>query len=325
VGRPVTHRRGRGWRGGFLGSALEQYLKLDLTKWLKVLRHLELLPRPLGQDWSAVWLQRFSGTITIWPKSITSDFYHILSDPTVKRLARMIHSGQQATFPKLNFISNRMKIEKVIDEARRASRQHPGAPTPGLTEKEGRDTFGEEDIHDLLSNSHDEHDGEISETGSYPPRGSYTNPSSLPTSPESRRSGGAARHQRVDSSSLSQKFSGWFGSLSNSPRKGQNSSSPEGKRPSLQQMRRVNTGPARRRRGSVIDELHRQTQVFYDDYIETSADEAHYDDKKHGNDDAVSVEEDGTDEEADRLGRGKKRPSIMRIRDSEDESDGDES
>ncbi|RAL68726.1 hypothetical protein DID88_007426 [Monilinia fructigena] len=36
VGQPVTHRRGRGWRGGFLGSATEQYLKLDLKKWLKV-------------------------------------------------------------------------------------------------------------------------------------------------------------------------------------------------------------------------------------------------------------------------------------------------
>lgn len=100
VGQPVTHRRGRGWRGGFIGSAIEQYLKLDLHKWLKVLRHLELLPRPLGQDWSELWLQRFSGTITIWPKSILSDFVYILSDPTPQRLARMIHVGQQSTFPK---------------------------------------------------------------------------------------------------------------------------------------------------------------------------------------------------------------------------------
>ena len=38
MGRPVTHRKGKGWRGGFLGSALEQYLKLDLAKWMKVLR-----------------------------------------------------------------------------------------------------------------------------------------------------------------------------------------------------------------------------------------------------------------------------------------------
>ncbi|EFW15439.1 hypothetical protein D8B26_008018 [Coccidioides posadasii str. Silveira] len=116
VGRPVTHRKGRGWRGGFLGSALEQYIKLDLNKWLKVMRHLELLPRPLGQDWSEIWLQRFSGTVTIWPKSVLSDLYYILSDPSVQRLARMLHEGQQCTFPKIKFISNRMKIERVIAE-----------------------------------------------------------------------------------------------------------------------------------------------------------------------------------------------------------------
>lgn len=114
MGRPVTHRKGRGWRGGFLGTAIEQYIKLDLNKWLRVLRHLELLPRPLGQDWSEIWLQKFSGTVTIWPKSIPSDFIHILSDPTPERLARMIHVGQQSAFPKIQFITNRLNIEKSI-------------------------------------------------------------------------------------------------------------------------------------------------------------------------------------------------------------------
>lgn len=58
VGRPVTHRKGRGWRGGYLGSAATTFLILELQKWLKVSKHLELLPRPLGQDWSGVWLQQ---------------------------------------------------------------------------------------------------------------------------------------------------------------------------------------------------------------------------------------------------------------------------
>ncbi|KAI9931638.1 hypothetical protein ASPWEDRAFT_49601 [Aspergillus wentii DTO 134E9] len=114
VGRPVTHRKGRGWRGGFLGSAIEQYVKLDMNKWLKVLRHLELLPRPMGQDWSEIWLQKFSGTVTVWPKSIPSDFIHILSDPTPERLARMLHVGKQSAFPKIQFIKNRLKIEGEI-------------------------------------------------------------------------------------------------------------------------------------------------------------------------------------------------------------------
>lgn len=119
----MTHRKGRGWRGGYLGSATETYLKLDLNKWLKVLRHLELLPRPLGQDWSGIWLQQFSGTITIWPKSRISDFYYILSDPTTGRLANMLKVGQQSTFPKILFIENRMKIERLIEEGLLLGRQ----------------------------------------------------------------------------------------------------------------------------------------------------------------------------------------------------------
>lgn len=119
VGSPVTHRKGRGWRGGYLVSATEQYIKLDLTKWLKVLKHLELLPRPLGQDWSQLWLQQFGGTITIWPKSKPSDILRILSDPDPDRLARMIHEGQQSAFPKLQFIANRLKVERMIERGRR--------------------------------------------------------------------------------------------------------------------------------------------------------------------------------------------------------------
>jgi predicted acylesterase/phospholipase RssA len=118
-GRPVTHRRGRGWRGGFLGSTLETSIKLDLQKYLKILRHLELLPRPLGQDWSEIWLQRFSGTITIWPKTILSDFWNILSDPSPARLRRMLSAGQKSCWPKIRFIANRMKVERVITEGLR--------------------------------------------------------------------------------------------------------------------------------------------------------------------------------------------------------------
>lgn len=68
----------------------------------------------MGQDWSEIWLQKFSGTITIWPKSVPSDFYHILSDPSPERLARMLHFGQQSAFPKIQFMKNRLNIESAI-------------------------------------------------------------------------------------------------------------------------------------------------------------------------------------------------------------------
>jgi predicted acylesterase/phospholipase RssA len=136
VGRPVTHRKGRGWRGGFLGSAVEQYIKLDLNKWLRVLRHLELLPRPLGQDWSQIWLQHFSGTITIWPKSVPSDFLNILSDPSTQRLAQMLHVGQQSAFSKIQFIRNRLKIESLIMEGLiRTSASGGREPSPLLSHR----------------------------------------------------------------------------------------------------------------------------------------------------------------------------------------------
>lgn len=138
VGQPVTHRRGRGWRGGYLGSATEQYIKLDLNKWLRVLRQLELLPRPLGQDWSMLWLQTFGGTVTVWPKSIPSDFWRILNDPDEATLARMIHEGQQSAFPKMRFVGNRLRVERLVERGRRESRLgakgagvSDGAPTVG--------------------------------------------------------------------------------------------------------------------------------------------------------------------------------------------------
>ncbi|KAL5118398.1 hypothetical protein ACEQ8H_003748 [Pleosporales sp. CAS-2024a] len=178
VGSPVTHRRGRGWRGGFIGSALEQYLKLDLNKWLKVLRHLELLPRPLGQDWSEIWLQRFSGTITIWPKSIPSDFVHILSDPTPQRLARMIHVGQQSAFPKLKFIANRAKLERLIQQGRRQYRPR------GYREDVQNILSEEDDIQTLLKRT--KSDGPHDEATPYPLSGSESSSSaefSRPGSP----------------------------------------------------------------------------------------------------------------------------------------------
>ncbi|GAO13181.1 uncharacterized protein UV8b_03588 [Ustilaginoidea virens] len=143
VGHPVTHRKGRGWRGGYLMSAFEHYLKLDMNKWLKFVRHAELLPRPLGQDWSQLWLQEFSGTITIWPKSVPSDFYRILSDPDPQRLARMLHQGQQSAFPVLKFVANRLKIERLVEQGRRETR-------PWVRRGSIQTIMSEEDLRSLL-------------------------------------------------------------------------------------------------------------------------------------------------------------------------------
>ncbi len=226
VGRPVTHRRGRGWRGGFLVSALEQYIKLDLNKWWKVLRHLELLPRPLGQDWSEVWLQRYSGNITIWPKSVLSDFWYILSDPTPTRLARMLRVGQHATFPKLKFISNRMKIERLLDEGRRATR----------SAEEG--VLSHEDLQKLLEVAKSQPDsaGELLHAFDGMPASAIR----------------PALGRRSSSSSLSLAQVPAYARNQGSPPQEQAPHSPTQRRPVP-------------RRPSVMSELSRQSRVFFDD------------------------------------------------------------
>ncbi|KAI8138327.1 acyl transferase/acyl hydrolase/lysophospholipase [Fennellomyces sp. T-0311] len=122
-GRPVTHRWGKGWRGGFLASAAEQFLKLDLTKWLKVLRDLDLLPKIMDQDWSYIWLQKFDGTVTILPKTNLLDWIHIVANPTEERLKYAMDVGRARTWPNVSMIANRLRIENAIIQGRKALRR----------------------------------------------------------------------------------------------------------------------------------------------------------------------------------------------------------
>lgn len=115
-GRPPAYRYGRGWRGGFIASSLEHSIKLDLRKWLSIMRDLDLMPLVMSQNVSNVWLQKFDGSITITPTPALSDYVNILTDPSRERMERYIRLGAQRTWPKLRMISNRLKIERKIFE-----------------------------------------------------------------------------------------------------------------------------------------------------------------------------------------------------------------
>ena len=78
------HRKGKGWRGGFILSAAEHVIKLHLVLNFRIVRDLDLLPPLLGQDWSGVFLQSFSGACTVWPRTRAWDWVRILSDPDRK-------------------------------------------------------------------------------------------------------------------------------------------------------------------------------------------------------------------------------------------------
>jgi predicted acylesterase/phospholipase RssA len=297
VGRPVTHRKGRGWRGGFLGSATEQYLKLDMTKWLKVLRHLELLPRPMNQDWSQLWLQKFSGTITLWPKSVPSDFYYILSDPTPDRLARMIRMGQLSTWPKLKFIANRMKLERIIHSGRRSSQ--PARPGQGLA-----DILSEEDIRGLLKDktqekfvrrrlnnnsstapSEEERESETVRPTRPPPTVRVKTSPSAPHTPDLQdlSSSPDTTGRSQTPSSFGVRMRNWFARTnSNSGSRGLGRAKSASDVPSIagvvaatptketrrpkspEQQNQVYSSPSTRR-GSMILEMARQSSVFFDD------------------------------------------------------------
>jgi len=260
VGRPVTHRRGRGWRGGFLGSATEQYLKLDLRKWLKVLRHLELLPRPMGQDWSQLWLQRFSGTITIWPKSIPTDYYYILSDPTPQRLARMIHVGQLSTWPKLKFIANRMKLERMIDQGRKNSRPQK----PGLAS-----VLSDDDIKGLLAGNASTRSlvrrrimssgSSSSDTAKKTDRSKKLSSKTNTNKPLPRTPSGA------ESPTLTSRVKSWFRRDSDKITRSQSAVDVSSSSQSEKTSHAVYASAHHSRRGSTFMEMARQSQVFFDD------------------------------------------------------------
>jgi hypothetical protein len=288
----------------------------------------------MGQDWSEIWLQRFSGTITIWPKSVPSDFVHILTDPTPKRLARMIHIGQLSTWPKLNFIGNRMKIERLIEEGRRATR-------PGWTADGGlANILSEDDIKGLLREAKS-NNGTIAPqsfaatpSGDSESEGLHMSPSKsvrrrerdkpLPKTPE------IPTTPRPESPSISSKITGWWNRSRTSIGERPNSMyelRPKAKSAVYQQVSSPQPEPhdlyGHYRRGSLVDELSRQSQVFFDDEdfdkeeatgtesegaVEETDDEGEMDvsrrydgigDEEQGDVEGSEVEDNGWEEEVD--------------------------
>ncbi|CAN3377245.1 hypothetical protein DIURU_003504 [Diutina rugosa] len=127
VGRPVARRRiSRGrystLRGGFVATALEQLLKLEITKWLQLIKTLDILPHFLEQDWSNIWLQKFTGSVTIWPRFRFKDFWYILSDPNREQMQQLLLKGERSMWPRVLYVRNRMDIERAIERGRKESK-----------------------------------------------------------------------------------------------------------------------------------------------------------------------------------------------------------
>lgn len=179
VGRPVAAARRKirkhefaSLRGGFVATAVEQLMKLEIKKWLQVIKLLDLLPRWLAQDWLNVFLQKFTGTITIWPRNHVKDFWYILLDPTEERMAEYLEKGQRSMFPRILFIKHRLSIERAIERGRDVSKEEAKAdvvsattaaikslellPSPILSDETIAPVFGSfNHINELLHDSSD--------------------------------------------------------------------------------------------------------------------------------------------------------------------------
>ncbi|KAH3661982.1 hypothetical protein OGAPHI_006161 [Ogataea philodendri] len=132
IGRPVPRPRGKSYRGGFLPSYLENLIKLESLKWLKMIKDFQILPNFLDSDWSSVFLQRFDGTITLFPKIKVKDYFNLLGDPTEEQLAQLISNAELVTYPKLLFIKHRLGIERAIERGRKLNKN----TTAGFSESE---------------------------------------------------------------------------------------------------------------------------------------------------------------------------------------------
>ena len=117
---PAFHLHGDGFRGGFISSFLELSLKLDMRRWIRVIRHMYLLPSPsklIPLDLSRFFLQPFHGDVTVHPPFKVKDYLFALSNPVVSRMDEYLFDGARMIWPKLALIRTRMKIERVIDDA----------------------------------------------------------------------------------------------------------------------------------------------------------------------------------------------------------------
>ena len=91
-----------------------------MRKWLQLLSELDLLPVIFGTDWRFIFLQPVSGTVTIVPAAPIGAYLRVLTDPNVETMAEYISIGEKATWNKLARISNHYRLERLINDCKRA-------------------------------------------------------------------------------------------------------------------------------------------------------------------------------------------------------------
>jgi len=115
VGRPSRWSRGTkddSWRGGFLLSALELYLKLDMRAKFHFLNDLEAA---VGFT-STLMTQQYGGTTTIVPQVSFKDYFKLFSNPTLDDLYRYFQGGSVAAYQHIAMVKLHYQIANALDE-----------------------------------------------------------------------------------------------------------------------------------------------------------------------------------------------------------------
>lgn len=114
AGQPGVRGWGSRMRGGFLSSALESLLKLEMAKWMNLLAGLDLLPEVMGADLRFTFTQTTRGTVTVHPPVRLRDYVGIFDAPTPDGLADKMRIAERQTWPKLTRICNHFMVERLL-------------------------------------------------------------------------------------------------------------------------------------------------------------------------------------------------------------------
>lgn len=157
-GAPELFRSGRGLRGGFFLSFAERFLKLDMQKWLSLLRDVGLSPGGV-QEFDDAFLQRTWGDVTILPPIRPVDYWRVFSNPTGQSMEEQVRLGQSSAWPKLCMVSHRHRIERCLAQCVKeaAAAVVDSAGTRAASDRVRRPAKGE--VSTALEMAHDAENG----------------------------------------------------------------------------------------------------------------------------------------------------------------------
>jgi hypothetical protein len=115
VGRPS--RWSSGWqatsyRGGYLLSALEMYLKNDMKAKMTFLNQVDAAVGPI----STMFSQEFLGSTTIVPSARPIDFTKLFTDPSEEDLDHCFQAGAVAAYEHIAMIQQHYRIADAVEE-----------------------------------------------------------------------------------------------------------------------------------------------------------------------------------------------------------------